>query len=123
MQRQEFIWLLPNQNESVVICQGFHNRDLDESIDTLKHERCHAVRHRCRNGAPYLDDHQIASHLPQCDAINVHNYHPKQQQLESEVRVMAKIDDAQWIQLVKNECKGKEKRPYKPDLGFTYSTF
>jgi hypothetical protein len=37
--------------------------------------------------------------------------------------VMAKIDDAQWIQLVKNECKGKEKRPYKPDLGFTYSTF
>ncbi len=36
---------------------------------------------------------------------------------------MAKIDDAQWIQLVESECKGKEKRPYKPDLGFTHSTF
>ena len=92
-----------------MIYQGFHNGDLDELIDTLKHEGWHAVQHRCRNGAPYLDDQQIAARLPQHDAINVHNYHPKQQQLESEARVMAKIDDAQWIQLVESECKGKEK--------------
>ena len=111
------------KNELVVMCQGFHNGDLDESIDTLKHEGWHAVQHRCRNGVPYLDDQQIAERLPQRDAINVHSYHPKQQRLESEARVMAKIDDAQWIQLVKNECKGKEKRPFKPDLGFTYSIF
>ena len=111
------------KNELVVMCEGFHNGDLDELIDTLKHEGWHAVQHRCRNGVPYLDDQQIASRIPQRDAINVHNYHPKQRRLESEARVMAKIDDAQWIQLVKHECKGKEKRPYKPDLGFTYSTF
>ena len=110
-------------NELIVMCQGFHNGDLVELIDTLKHEGWHAVQHRCRNGVPYLDDQQIAERLPQRDAINVHSYHPKQQRLESEARVMAKIDDAQWIQLVKHECKGKEKRPYKPDLGFTYSTF
>ena len=110
-------------NELVVMCQGFHNGDLVELIDTLKHEGWHAVQHRCRNGVPYLDDQQIAARLPQSDAINVHSYHPKQRRLESEARVMAKIDDAQWIQLVKNECKGKEKRPYKPNLGFTYSTF
>ena len=110
-------------NELIVMCQGFHNGDLVELIDTLKHEGWHAVQHRCRNGVPYLDDQQIAERLPQRDAINVHNYHPKQRRLESEARVMAKIDDAQWIQLVKHECKGKEKRPYKPDLGFTYSTF
>ena len=111
------------KNELVVMCQGFHNGDLDELIDTLKHEGWHAVQHRCRNGVPYLDDQQILERLPRRDVINVHNYHPKQQRLESEARVMAKIDDAQWIQLVKHECKGKEKRPYKPDLGFTYSTF
>ena len=110
-------------NELVVMCQGFHNGDLVELIDTLKHEGWHAVQHRCRNGVPYLDDQQIAARLPQRDAINVHNYHPKQRRLESEARVMAKIDYAKWIQLVKNECKGKEKKPYKPDLGFTYSTF
>jgi hypothetical protein len=110
-------------NELVVMCQGFHNGDLVELIDTLKHEGWHAVQHRCRNGVPYLDDQQIAARLPQSDVINVHSYHPKQRRLESEARVMAKIDDAQWIQLVKNECKGKEKRPYKPNLGFTYSTF
>ena len=110
-------------NELIVMCQGFHNGDLVELIDTLKHEGWHAVQHRCRNGVPYLDDQQIAERLPQRDAINVHSYHPKQQRLESEARVMAKIDDAQWIQLVKNECKGKEKKPYKPDLGFTYSIF
>ena len=111
------------KNELVVICQGFHNGDLAELIDTLKHEGWHAVQHRCRNGVPYLNDQQIAARLPQRDAINVHSYHPKQRRLESEARVMAKINDARWIQLVKDECKGKEKRPYKPDLGFTYSTF
>ena len=110
-------------NELVVMCQGFHNGDLVELIDTLKHEGWHAVQHRCRNGVPYLDDQQIAARLPQRDVINVHSYHPKQRRLESEARVMAKIADAQWIQLVESECKGKEKRPYKPDLGFTYSTF
>ena len=110
-------------NELIVMCQGFHNGDLVELIDTLKHEGWHAVQHRCRNGVPYLDDQQILERLPRRDVINVHNYHPKQRRLESEARVMAKIDDAQWIQLVKHECKGKEKRPYKPDLGFTYSTF
>jgi hypothetical protein len=66
---------------------------------------------------------KIAALLPQPDAINDHSYHPKQRRLETEARVITKIDDAQWIQLVKNERKGKEKRPYKPDLGFTYSTF
>ena len=111
------------KNELVVMCQGFHNGDLDELIETLKNEGRHAVQHCCRNGVPYLDDQQIASRLPQRDAINVHSYHPKQRRLESEARVMAKIDDAQWIQLVESECKGKEKRPYKPDLDFTYSTF
>ena len=111
------------KNELVVMCQGFHNGDLVELIDTLKHEGWHAVQHRCRNGVPYLDDQQIAARLPQRDVINVHSYHPKQRRLESEARVMAKIADAQWIQLVESECKGKEKRPYKPDLGFTYSTF
>ena len=80
--------------------------DLVELIDTLKHEGWHAVQHRCRNGVPYLNDRQIAARLPQRDAINVHNYHPKQRRLESEARVMAKINDVQWIQLVKDECKG-----------------
>ena len=111
------------KNELVVMRQGFHNGDLAELIDTLKYEGWHSVQHRCRNGVPYLNDQQIAARLPQRDAINVHSYHPKQRRLESEAKVMAKINDARWIQLVKDECKGKEKRPYKPDLGFTYSTF
>jgi hypothetical protein len=107
----------------VVICQGFHNDDIVELIETLKHEGWHPVQQRCHNLSLYLNDQQIAAPLPQCDAINVHSYHPKQRRLESEAKVIAKINDAQWIQLVKDECKGKEKRPYKPDLGFTYSIF
>ena len=81
----------------MVTSQGFHNGDLDELIETLKNEGRHAVQHCFRNGVPYLDDQKSASRLPQRDAINVHSYHPKQRRLESEARVMAKIDDAQWI--------------------------
>ena len=102
---------------------GFRNGDLVELIYAHKYKIWHAVQHHYHNGAPYLNDQQIAARLPQRDAINVHSYHPKQRRLESEAKVMAKINDARWIQLVKDECKGKEKRPYKPDLGFTYSTF
>ena len=47
------------------MCQGFHNGDLDELIDMIKHEGWHAVQHRCRNGVPYLDDQKIAARLPQ----------------------------------------------------------
>ena len=33
-------------NELIVMCQGFHNGDLVELVDTLKHEGWHAVQRR-----------------------------------------------------------------------------
>lgn len=96
----------------VVMCQGFHKGDFHELVDTLKHEGWHAVQHQCRNGVPFLSQQQIASEIRSEDAFNVHNYHPKQQRLESEARVMAKVNDKNWIRLVKQQCRGKNKKPY-----------
>lgn len=81
-------------NELVVTYKGFHNGNFVKLIDTLKSEGWHAVQHHFRNGAPYLDDQQIAARLPQRDAINVQSYHAKQRRLESEARRMTKINDA-----------------------------
>ena len=96
----------------IVMCQGFHKGDFNELIDTLKHEGWHAVQQQCRNGAPFLSQQQIASRISRQDAFNVHNYHPKQQYLESEARIMAKVNDKSWMRLVKQECRGKHKKRY-----------
>jgi len=53
----------------------------------------------------------------------VHGYHPKQQRLESEARVIAKMRDQDWISLVNRECRGKNKRLQKPDIGLPYTPF
>ena len=71
------------QRGFVVMCQGFHKGDFDELVDTLKHEGWHAVQQQCRKGVPFLSHQQIASQISRADAFNVHNYHPKQQRLES----------------------------------------
>ena len=107
----------------VVMCEGFHRGDLHELVDTLKHEGWHAVQHQCRKGAPLLSEQQIASRIRREDAFNVHNYHPKQQRLESEARVIAKMNDQDWISLVKDQCRGKGKKPFTPDLGLPYKPF
>ena len=96
----------------VVMCQGFHKGDFNELVDTLKHEGWHAVQQQCRNGAPFLSQQQIASRISRQDAFNVHNYHPKQQYLESEARIIAKVNDKNWMRLVKQECRGKHKKRY-----------
>ena len=96
----------------VVMCEGFHKGDFHEIVDTLKHEGWHAVQHQCRKGAPFLSEQQIATQIRREDAFNVHNYHPKQQRLESEARIMAKVNDKNWMRLVKQECRGKNKKPY-----------
>ena len=102
----------------VVMCQGFHKGDFNELVDTLKHEGWHAVQQQCRKGAPFLSQQQIASQIGRADAFNVHNYHPKQQRLESEARIMAKVNDKNWIRLVKQECRGKHKKRYtNPIMG------
>jgi len=107
----------------VVMCQGFHKGDLIELVDTLKHEGWHAVQHQCRKGSPYLSNQEIASRILEEDLFNLHSYHPKQKQLESEARIMAKIGDKQWIGLVREQCRGKEKSLYKPNLGVPYKPF
>lgn len=94
----------------VVMCQGFHKGDFNELVDTLKHEGWHAVQQQCRKGEPFLSKKQIASRISHQDAFNVHNYHPKQQRLESEARIIAKLTDKKWIRLVKQECQGKSKK-------------
>lgn len=75
------------------MCEGFHRGDFHELVDTLMHEGWHAVQHQCRQGAPLLSEQEIASRISHEDALNVHNYHPKQQHLESEARVIAKMND------------------------------
>ena len=107
----------------VVMCEGFHQGDLHELIDTLKHEGWHAVQHQCRKGRPLLSEQQIATRIRREDAFNVHGYHPKQQRLESEARVIAKMRDQDWISLVNRECRGKNKRLQKPDIGLPYTPF
>ena len=107
----------------VVMCEGFHQGDLHELIDTLKHEGWHAVQHQCRKGRPLLSEQQIATRIRREDAFNVHGYHPKQQRLESEARVIAKMRDQDWISLVNRECRGKNKRLQKPDIGIPYTPF
>ena len=52
------------KNELVVICQGFHNDDIVELIETLKNEGSHPAQHRCHNLSLYLNDQQIAAPLP-----------------------------------------------------------
>ena len=94
------------------MCQGFHKGDFYELVDTLKREGWHAVQQQCRKGAPFLSQKQIASQISRADAFNVHNYHPKQQRLESEARIMAKVNDQNWIRLIKQECRGKHKKRY-----------
>jgi len=107
----------------VVMCQGFHRGDLTELIDTLKHEGWHAVQHQCRKGKPLLSEQQIATRIRREDAFNVHGYHPKQQRLESEARVIAKMKDQAWIRLVRQQCRGKNKTLQKPDIGVPYTPF
>jgi len=107
----------------VVMCEGFHRGDFHELVDTLKHEGWHAVQHQCRKGAPLLSEQQIASRIRREDAFNVHNYHPKQQRLESEARIIAKMNDQDWIKLVKDQCRGKNKKRFTPDLGMPYKPF
>ena len=94
------------------MCQGFHKGDFYELVDTLKHEGWHAVQQQCRKGAPVLSQQQIASQICRVDIFNVDNYHPKQQRLESEARIMAKVNVKNWIRLVKQECRGKHKKRY-----------
>ena len=96
----------------VVMCQGFHKGDFYELVDTLKHEGWHAVQQQCRKGVPFLSQQRIVSQISHADSFNVHNYHPKQQRLESEARIMAKVNDKNWIRLVKQECRGKHKKRY-----------
>ena len=107
----------------VVMCQGFHRDDLTELIDTLKHEGWHAVQHQCRKGKPLLSEQQIATRIRREDAFNVHGYHPKQQRLESEARVIAKMEDQAWIRLVRQQCRGKNKTLQRPDIGVPYTPF
>jgi len=107
----------------VVMCQGFHRGDLTELIDTLKHEGWHAVQHQCRKGKPLLSEQQIATRIRREDAFNVHGYHPKQQRLESEARVIAKMKDQAWIRLVRQQCRGKNKTLQRPDIGVPYTPF
>ena len=72
----------------------------------------------------YIDVHHMlttAKHFlskATCHGRDFQCNHPDDfnQALFERAEVIAKIDDAQWIQLVESECKGKEKRPYKPDL-------
>ena len=107
----------------VVMCEGFHQGDFLELVDTLKHEGWHAVQHQCREGSPLLSEQQIAARISNEDAFNVHNYHPKKQHLESEARIIAKMKDREWISLVKQQCRGKGKKPFTPDLGMPYKSF
>lgn len=107
----------------VVMCEGFHRGDLPELVDTLKHEGWHAVQHQCRKGIPFLSEQQIASRIRREDAFNVHNYHPKQQRLESEARIVAKMNDQDWISLVREQCRGKSKKRFTPDIGLPYKPF
>ena len=100
------------QRGFVVMCQGFHKGDFNELVDTLKHEGWHAVQQQCRKGVPFLSQQQIVSQISRADAFNVHNYHPKQQRLESEARIMAKVNDKNWIRVVKQECRQKHKKTY-----------
>ena len=71
-----------------------------------------AVQQQCRKWAPFLSQQQIASQICRADILNVDNYHPKQQRLESEARIMAKVNVKNWIRLVKQECRGKHKKRY-----------
>lgn len=107
----------------VVMCEGFHRGDFLELVDTLKHEGWHAVQHRCREGLPLLSEQQIAARISNKDAFNVHNYHPKKQRLESEARIIAKMNDQEWINLVKQQCRAKGRQPFIPDLGMPYKPF
>lgn len=111
------------QRGYVVMCEGFHKGDFKELVDTLKHEGWHAAQHQCRQGAPLLSEQQITSRIRREDAFNVHNYHPKQQRLESEARIIAKMKDHNWISLVKEQCRGKTKQFSTPDIGVPYKPF
>lgn len=92
-------------NRSIVMCQGNHNNDYAEIIDTLKHEGWHAVQHLCRNNVRFLSIEEINSRISQSDANNLHGYHPSKYVLEAEARVIAKLPYPQWKQLVNKECK------------------